>query len=298
MEHANNDSGTRSRYLVRQLQGTVKATSPSWMGARPPLPTRPSASPTAVRWPSGTATSPPAPASGARYLEGFGPEPLVLLPASKTPWSWTDIVHPGAHIQVPSQGENNGQPGPSSQPHHRFLGWGWAGTVQAPGSQEHITGRGKEVKGGRTMCEPSLKPPAHAYWLLYKFKGKVLKIARLQLLSIIPQTHSSSEQFRATSLATPFMAQQIKNPPAMQETEEPQVRSLGWEDLLAEGMTTHSSILAWTIPRTEELGRLQSMGSQRVGHNWATNKDMFTGHSPMQLILRHIPVLAQPKQCS
>ena len=130
MEHANNDSGTRSCYLVRQLQGMLKATSPRWMGAQPPLSTRPSASPTAVRWPSGTATSPPAPASGgARYLEGFGPEPLVLLPASKMPWAWTDILHPGAHIQVPGQGENNGQPGPSSQPHHRMrVGRDSAGT--------------------------------------------------------------------------------------------------------------------------------------------------------------------------
>ena len=45
------------------------------------------------------------------------------------------------------------------------------------------------------------------------------------------------------------------------------VQSLGQEDPLGEGIATHSSILAWRIPRTEEPGRLQSMGSQRVGHN-------------------------------
>ena len=45
------------------------------------------------------------------------------------------------------------------------------------------------------------------------------------------------------------------------------VRSLGWEDTLEEGTSTHSSILAWRIPWTEELGELQSMRSQRVGHN-------------------------------
>ena len=56
----------------------------------------------------------------------------------------------------------------------------------------------------------------------------------------------------------------VKNLPAMQET---QVGSLGKEDFLGEGMATHSSILAWIIPWTEEPGRLQSMGSQRVGHN-------------------------------
>ena len=60
------------------------------------------------------------------------------------------------------------------------------------------------------------------------------------------------------------MAQMIKNPPAMQETW---VQSLGQDDPLEEEMATHSSILAWRIPWTEEPGRLQSLGSQRVGHN-------------------------------
>ena len=55
-----------------------------------------------------------------------------------------------------------------------------------------------------------------------------------------------------------------KIPPAKQET---QVQSLRQEDPLEEAMATHSSILAWRIPWTEELGGLQSMGSQRVGHN-------------------------------
>ena len=52
---------------------------------------------------------------------------------------------------------------------------------------------------------------------------------------------------------------------------ETQVRSLGWEDPLEKEMATQSSILAWRIPWTEELGRLQSMGSQRVGHDWVTS---------------------------
>ena len=60
------------------------------------------------------------------------------------------------------------------------------------------------------------------------------------------------------------MAQVVKNPPAMQETG---VRSLGQEDPLEKGMAAHSSILTWRIPQTEEPGRLQSMGSQRVGHD-------------------------------
>ena len=60
------------------------------------------------------------------------------------------------------------------------------------------------------------------------------------------------------------MAQTVKNPPAMRETW---VRSLGWEDPLEEGMATHSSIFALKTPWTEEPGRLQPMGLQRVGHN-------------------------------
>ena len=51
----------------------------------------------------------------------------------------------------------------------------------------------------------------------------------------------------------------------MQETQERQVKTLGWEDPLEEEMATHFSILAWRIPWTEKLGGLQSMGSQRVG---------------------------------
>ena len=60
------------------------------------------------------------------------------------------------------------------------------------------------------------------------------------------------------------MAQRVKRLPAMRETR---VQSLGWEDLLEKEMATHSSILAWRIPRLEEPGRLQSMGLQRVRHN-------------------------------
>ena len=63
---------------------------------------------------------------------------------------------------------------------------------------------------------------------------------------------------------TSLVSQRLKNLPAMQEMW---VRSLGWEDPLEKGMATHSSIPAWGIPWTEEPGGLQSMGSQRVGHD-------------------------------
>ena len=65
-------------------------------------------------------------------------------------------------------------------------------------------------------------------------------------------------------MSVTHVAQRLKRLPAMQETW---VRSLGQEDLLEKKMTTHSSILAWRIPWTEEPGGIQSMGSQKVGHD-------------------------------
>ena len=64
------------------------------------------------------------------------------------------------------------------------------------------------------------------------------------------------------------LAQMLKNPPAMQETR---VTSLGQENPLEEEMATHSSILTWRIPWTEEPGEIQSVGSHRVRHDRATN---------------------------
>ena len=60
---------------------------------------------------------------------------------------------------------------------------------------------------------------------------------------------------------------EVKNLPALQQAQETQVQSLGWEDPLKKEMATHSSILAWDIPWTEEPGGLQSIASQRVTHN-------------------------------
>ena len=70
-----------------------------------------------------------------------------------------------------------------------------------------------------------------------------------------------------------LVAQMVKHLPAMQETR---VHSLGWKDLLEKEMATHSNILAWRIPQTEEPGRLQSMGWQRVGHDWVTSLSLST----------------------
>ena len=66
------------------------------------------------------------------------------------------------------------------------------------------------------------------------------------------------------------MAQTVKNLPAVEETQEMRVRSLGWEDPLEKDMATHSSILAWRMLWTEEPGGLQSMESQK---NWTHLSD-------------------------
>ena len=83
----------------------------------------------------------------------------------------------------------------------------------------------------------------------------------------------SAKQCPFRLIRASLVAQMVKNLAAMQET---QVWSLGWEDPLEKVTTTHSSILAWRIPWIEEPGGLQSMGSQRVGHGWATNTLTFS----------------------
>ena len=81
------------------------------------------------------------------------------------------------------------------------------------------------------------------------------------------------------------MAQPIKNPPAMQETR---IWSLGWEDPLEEEMAAHSRILAWEIPWTEESAGLQSMGSQRVGHNLVTKPPPLCYKNAMILLRENV----------
>ena len=89
----------------------------------------------------------------------------------------------------------------------------------------------------------------------------------------------------------------VKNPPAMQETY---IRSLGREDPLEKGMATHSSILAWRIPWTEEPGEPQSMGLQRVGHDWVTNTHIHTSreqvHCRNQISLKQTNKKKQKKE--
>ena len=92
-----------------------------------------------------------------------------------------------------------------------------------------------------------------------------------------------------TSLAS-LEAQMVKNLPAAQETR---VRSLGQEDPLEKVLATHSSILAWRIPWTEEPDGLQSMGSHRVGHDWATNTFFFTYFSAWTISFYHLSFIVK-----
>ena len=85
--------------------------------------------------------------------------------------------------------------------------------------------------------------------------------------------NESGNNIGVNGLRASLVVQMEKNLPAVQETWVP---SLGREDPLEEGMAIHSSTLAWKIPWVEEPGRLQSMGSQRVGHYWATSLSLLT----------------------
>ena len=76
----------------------------------------------------------------------------------------------------------------------------------------------------------------------------------------------------------------------MQETR---VWSLSWKDLLEKGMATHSSILAWRIPWTEDPSGLQSMGSQRVGHNWSD----LVPRTKLCVCFQSCPTLCDPMDC-
>ena len=94
-------------------------------------------------------------------------------------------------------------------------------------------------------------------------------IAQLRIYQLESLNLSSSSSIRRTSL----VAQTIKRLPTMRET---QIQSLAQEDLLEKEIATHSSTLAWKIPWTEKTGRLQSMRSQRAGHNLAAKQPQST----------------------
>ena len=108
-------------------------------------------------------------------------------------------------------------------------------------------------------------------WLFFSLDhSKMILGLLIGLISIL--CVSGNRETQAEGGAS-LVAQRVKNLPAVQETW---VRFLGWKDPLEKEITTHSSILAWKIPWTEDPGRLQSMGLQRIGHDWATNTFTFS----------------------
>ena len=109
------------------------------------------------------------------------------------------------------------------------------------------------------------------YWLKWQKKQNgQLRKTYMGIFSIRSQTLEKIQLKLNNFYPVPWaslVVEMVKNLPAIRETW---VQSRGWEDPLGEKMTTHSSILAWRIPGTEEPGKLQSMGLQTVGHDWAT----------------------------
>ena len=122
----------------------------------------------------------------------------------------------------------------------------------------------------RSFKNDNGKTAGYTFFLMVVLKN--LDILNLQFLFLY--WHKSNLFILATTNPRTFLvAQRAKNLPAIQETR---VWSLGQKDSLEKGMVTHFGILAWRIPWTDEPGRLQSMRSQRVGHDWATSLSLFT----------------------
>ena len=103
-----------------------------------------------------------------------------------------------------------------------------------------------------------------------------LSSLRLRIHRVLSNIHIWHSSFICSLLIfvawASLVAQMVKCLPTMRET---QVRYPGWEDPLEKEMATHSSTLVWKIPWMEETGRLQSMGSERVRHNWETSLSFF-----------------------
>ena len=119
---------------------------------------------------------------------------------------------------------------------------------------------------------------SNEYSGLISFRIDWLDLLAVQgTLKSLLQQHSSNASilWRSGFFSPSLTAQRLKHLPPMGETW---VRSLSREDPLEKEMETHSSILAWRIPWMEEPGRLQSTGSQRVGHNWATSPHLTSPH--------------------
>ena len=117
--------------------------------------------------------------------------------------------------------------------------------------------------------------PSSEYSGLIFFRMDCLDLLAVQgPLKSLLQHHCSKTSIlqHSASLWTSLVAQMAKRPSTMWETW---VQALGWEDPLEKEMAIHCSTIAWKIPWTEEPGRLHSIGSQRVGHDWVTSLHFF-----------------------
>ena len=167
------------------------------------------------------------------------------------------------------------------------------GDIRDTGS---IPGSGRSPGGGH--CNPlqysCLENPMDrgAWWaVVHRFSKsqtqlKWLGTHREKLLPILAFAWTTSESLYHLSysykLMNSLVTQMVKNMPAVWETW---VWSLGQEDSLKKGMATHSSILAWRIPWTEEPGGPLSMGSQRVGYDWVTTVSLsMNGHEKAEWV--------------
>ena len=115
-------------------------------------------------------------------------------------------------------------------------------------------------------CVFTWREEKQAFWWVLQGRNAIALIISQRLHSLWPSSWGLvfQHEFGGTSL----VAQRVQCLPAMQETR---AWFLGQKDPLEKEMATHSSTLAWKIPWTEKPGRLQSMGSQRVGHDWVTS---------------------------
>ena len=153
------------------------------------------------------------------------------------------------------------------------------GSVWRQGKGSHLQGKQRGLRRNQSYWHLDLGLLASRLWenkfLLFK-PPSLWSFVMAALSRIISTLYSSvflvtDTQTCSLKLLLGFPGGSVvKNLPAMQETQEMQVWSLGQEDPLVEDMAPHSSILAWRIPWTEEPGGRQSMGSQRVRHDWAT----------------------------
>ena len=124
---------------------------------------------------------------------------------------------------------------------------------------------GKHPWEGRAPSETSCQLILRDRKVLLK---NIVQSILLNVLTLWKDEFGSGSSVASGQDTAFLVAQTIKHLPAMRETW---VRSLGWEGPLERKMAIHSSTLAWKIQWTEKRGGLQSMGSQRVGHDWATS---------------------------